>query len=329
MANEPMMYGGQAVIKGVMMRGPKHFAVACRRLNNEITVRVESIAFPNRAAFFRWPLIRGAMALVDAMHLGIKALMWSANVAIEDMDQEEAKQELKPGEQEKARKVTSAAINDIAIGGAMVTGLGIGVFLFIILPNIIAGLLHPGILESKAALNTVEGVLRMVFFLTYVSVVGLMPNIREVFQYHGAEHRAINTFEAGRTLEFENTRDFGTIHVRCGTNFILIVLLLSIFVFSFLPWNSVLERILMRLALLPLLAGVAYEIIRWAGKRSTVPLVRAMLAPGLMLQYITTRPPSDDQVEVALASLQAVIAREREEAAAPEGTPVPQAAAAS
>ncbi len=325
---EPMLYGGQAIIKGVMMRSPKFFAVACRRASGAINTRVEPIVFPNRPAFLKWPLVRGSLALFDSMVLGIKALMWSASLAMEDIEAEEAANasEHDKQEMEKAHKVAGGHVNDVAIGGALVVGLGFGVLLFIILPNIIAGWLSPGLIHGRVALNLVEGVIRVSFFLLYIAVVGFMPDIREVFEYHGGEHRAINTFEAGLPLTFENTKGFGTVHVRCGTNFILIVLVLSIVVFSVLPWSSPLERILGRLVLLPLVAGMAYEVIRFAGRNTHNRLIRAILAPGLALQYITTRPPSDDQVEVALASLNCVVEAEKSAEDQPVKTAVPQAA---
>lgn len=307
-----MMYGGQAIIKGVMMRSPKYFAVSCRRADETVETRVEPVPLPNRPKVLKWPLVRGSVALVDAMMLGIKALFWSASLAMEDVEQQEAaKSPRKRAENQRAKATAKGKISDVAIGGALLAGLGMGVFLFIILPNIVAGWMEPW-LKSKAALNLVEGVLKVLFFLAYIAAVGLMRDIREVFQYHGAEHRAINTFEAGRPLDFDSTREFGTIHVRCGTNFILIVLVLSIFVFSVLPWNSVLERVAWRLLLLPLVAGMAYEVIRFAGRRADNGNIRALLAPGLALQYLTTRPPQDAQVEVALAALNAVVRAEAE-----------------
>lgn len=311
MSGEPLMYGGQAVIRGVMMRSPRFFSVACRRESGELCLRVEPVPFQARPAFLKWPVLRGAMALVDALRLGLRALLWSASVAAEDIEPSQGGvSNRRAREAEKARRVAGSAVNDIAVGGALVSGLGIGIFLFIILPHMISGWLHPAFIQSRFALNAVEGALRISFFLLYVALIGLMPNIREVFQYHGAEHRAINTFEAGRPLDLDQTRAFGVIHVRCGTNFILIVLVLSIFAFSFLPWSSPLERVLMRLALLPLVAGVAYEIIRLAGRRPGSRLLAALIAPGLWLQHLTTRPPADDQVEVGLAALRAVIEAE-------------------
>ncbi len=317
-----MMYGGQAIIKGVMMRSPRYFAVSCRRANTEIQTRVEPIVFANRPKILRWPMVRGTVALLDAMLLGVKALFWSASLAMEDAEElDGAASRKQKKERERAEATAKGKISDVAIGGALVVGLGLGVFLFIVLPNIVAGWLHPWV-HGKAALNIVEGILKVVFFLAYVAVVGRMRDIREVFQYHGAEHRAINTFEAGRPLDFESTRDFGTIHVRCGTNFILIVLVVSIFVFAVLPWNSVLERVMLRLLLLPVVAGIAYEIIRFAGRRAESRMMRTLLAPGLALQHLTTRPPQDDQVEVALAALNAVIEAEAEGVADPQAEPV-------
>ncbi len=305
------MYGGQAVIKGVMMRSPRYFAVSCRRESGEITTRVERVPLVKRASPLKWPMVRGALALVDAMNLGIRALMWSASLAMEDTVGA-------AGSDSQGTQKASGRVTDIAIGGSLVFGLGFGVLLFIVLPSVIAGLMKGSLLHTRFQLNLVEGVTKVVFFLAYVTMVGLMPNIREVFQYHGAEHRAINTFEADRPLTLDATRDFGTIHMRCGTNFILIVLVLSIFAFSLLPWSGVVERVALRLVLLPLVAGVAYEIIRLAGRNAHSKWMRAVLAPGLALQLITTRPPSDNQVEVALAALQAVVRAEAEGLAEPE-----------
>ncbi len=316
-----MMYGGQAIIKGVMMRSPKYFAVSCRRANSEIQTRVEPIVFANRPNVLRWPMVRGTVALLDAMLLGVKALFWSASLAMEDAEELDAAASRKQKEErERAQATAKGKISEVAIGSALVVGLGLGVFLFIVLPNIVAGWLDPWV-HGKAALNIVEGILKVVFFLAYVVAVGQMQDIREVFQYHGAEHRAINTFEAGRPLDFDSTRDFGTVHVRCGTNFILIVLVVSIFVFAVLPWNSVLERVILRLLLLPVVAGIAYEIIRFAGRHAENRTMRTLLAPGLALQYLTTRPPQNGQVEVALAALNAVIEAEAEGVADPQAEP--------
>lgn len=291
------------------MRSPRFFSVACRRENGELRVRVERIPLSKRPAFLGLPLVRGSLALFDAMHLGVKALMFSAGVAAEDIEEEEqAKSKRAKKEVEAGRKNTSGAITDIAIGGALVTGLGMGVLLFIIFPHLVAGWIHSvGLMHNKLALNLVEGFIRVTFFIGYILAIGRMKNIREVFQYHGAEHRAINTFEADRPLTLEETRPFGRIHFRCGTNFMLIVLVLSIFVFSFLPWEGFIQRIGWRLALLPLIAGMAYEALRFTSRRCHLGWIQKLVSPGLALQKLTTREPSDDQVEVALEALRAVI----------------------
>lgn len=328
MSNEPLLYGGQAVIRGVMMRSPRFFSVACRRESGELRVRVEKVPLSKRPAFLRLPLVRGSLALFDAMHLGVKALMFSAGVAAEDIaEEEQAKSKRAKKEVEDGRKNTSGAITDIAIGGALVTGLGMGVFLFIIFPHLVAGWIHSaGLMQNKLALNLVEGFIRVTFFISYILAIGRMKNIREVFQYHGAEHRAINTFEADRPLTLEETRPFGRIHFRCGTNFMLIVLVLSIFVFSFLPWEGVIQRIGWRLALLPLIAGMAYEALRFTSRRCHLGWIQKLVSPGLALQKLTTREPSDDQVEVALEALRAVIDAEEKGDVPQQEEPTPAVA---
>ncbi|MDH7481429.1 MAG: DUF1385 domain-containing protein [Armatimonadota bacterium] len=340
-----VQYGGQAVIEGVMMRSPRFFAVACRKMNREIVVQQESVESLLRR--FQWlnkPFLRGTLALIDAMVLGIKSLMYSANVAMEDIENANPKKQkggqgtvaglfgvLKSivlssalflvgtaGESELKKKST---VNDIAIGGTLVLGLGLGVGLFVILPHIVIGLLEKTI-KSSILLNLAEGIFRLALFVGYVAAISLMKDIRRVFEYHGAEHKVINTFEAGLELTPENFAKHGTIHQRCGTSFILLVLVLSIFLFAFLGWHHIWYlRIISRLALLPVLAGLAYEAIRYAGRHKDSKVVNFFLAPGLLLQKLTTRQPSDDQVEVALKALEAVLDKERE-----SGSPVPQAA---
>ncbi|MHB0997954.1 MAG: DUF1385 domain-containing protein [Armatimonadota bacterium] len=316
-------YGGQAVIEGVMMRGPRFFAVACRRANKEIIVKSESVETLTKG--FKWlnkPFLRGTLALIDAMALGMKTLMFSANVQMEDIQLEEQKaksgniaEEVKQtveSSDSKSKKTKGQAINDIAVAGTMVLGLALGIGVFMIGPHLLVDLLKKWI-KNPIGLNIAEGGVRISMFVGYLLLISLMKDIRRVFMYHGAEHRVINTYEAGHELTEENIAKYGTIHPRCGTSFIVIVLILSILVYSFLGWTTEWYlRIIYRLALLPVIAGMAYEIIKFAGKHKESALLKVLLAPGLLLQRITTRPPTDDQVEVALTALTAVIDKEKE-----------------
>ncbi len=320
MADKPQ-YGGQAVIEGVMMRGPKYYAVACRRANNEIVVRQEPVE-STILGKFKWlnkPFLRGTLALIDAMALGMKALMFSANLAMEDIEAAEA---AKPQSEKKVKKARAAKatatdggtqkINDIAIWGTMMLALAIGIGIFFVLPHLLTGLLQKNI-ANPLVLNAVEGVVKFAIFIGYILGISRMKDIRRVFEYHGAEHRVINTYEAGLELTAENIAKYGTIHQRCGTSFILIVLVISIIVHMFLGWDPAwYMRVPIRLAFLPIIAGLAYETIRFAGKHKDSKILTALLSPGLMLQRVTTQPPSDDQIEVATAALQAVLEKERE-----------------
>ncbi|MCC6445089.1 MAG: DUF1385 domain-containing protein [Armatimonadetes bacterium] len=203
------------------------------------------------------------------------------------------------------------SISEIAVGATMVVGLALGVGLFVVLPNAMAGILGRWF-TNPISLNLAEGVLRLLIFIGYVGAISLMKDIQRVFQYHGAEHKVINTFEANQPLTLENALKQTRIHPRCGTSFILIVLLISIIVFSFLGWPAWYWRILSRLLLLPVIAGISYEIIRLAGRQKDAAWTRILLAPGLWSQYITTREPSNGQVEVAMKALQAVLDKENQ-----------------
>jgi len=321
LAKNNVQYGGQAVIEGVMMRGPRFFAVACRRVNKEIVVEQESVESILRK--FQWlnkPFLRGTLALIDAMALGIKSLMFSADIAMADIDESDPKKpkrvDTETGDINAAStgndggqttKAKSRSVNDIAISATMVLGVALG---FVIAPHLLVGLLGR-LIHRSLLLNLAEGIVRICLFVGYVAVISLMKDIRRVFEYHGAEHKVINTFEADLELTPENFAKFTTIHPRCGSSFILVVLILSIVVFSFLGWANVwYERIFSRLLLLPVIAGLGYEVIRFAGRHKESRVLAFILAPGLWLQRLTTREPADDQVEVALCALQAVLVKE-------------------
>jgi len=303
-----------------MMRSPRFFAVACRRQNKEIVVQQESIESLFKK--FQWlnkPFLRGTLALIDALALGMKSLTFSANVAMEDAQEADPKKEKPPvagnpgraSEDPQGRAATPKRqpINDIAVGAAVVLGIALGLGVFVVAPRLLVGLMKKHIHQS-VWLNLMAGGVKLTLFVGYILAISLMKDIRRVFQYHGAEHKVINTFEAGMELTPENFSKHTTIHPRCGTSFLLIFVVASILVFCLLGWSGVWLRIVQELALLPVVAGLAYEVIRYAGRHRDSRVLNILLAPGLWLQRLTTREPTDDQVEVALRALQVVLEKE-------------------
>ncbi len=323
--DERTQYGGQAVVEGVMMRSPRFFAIACRRLSDaEIVIKLEPVE--KHVGAFQWlnkPFLRGSLALVDAMALGIKALTYAANVqATDTLAQSEAPAagaaNLAMGEGMTEKQASpDGTINGIAIGATTVLSLALGFGLFWVLPALATDKFLPT--HGRLLSNLSEGGIRLAIFFLYIAAISQMAHIQRVFQYHGAEHKAINTLERGAAMTVENARASDRIHPRCGTNFIFIVLMTSIAVFSLVPRHPfsegigpVLETVLLRLLLLPIVAGVAYEILKWAGQNRDKAWAQALIAPGLWTQYLTTRVPDDSQLEVAIASLDAVWAKEHD-----------------
>lgn len=326
--SEYLQYGGQAVVEGVMMRSPRFFSVACRRPDGEIVLRTEPIAssFLGRLQWLKRPFLRGSLALVDAMTLGMKALNFSAQVQAEAIPASagaERPQQPVPSTDGSTGGATGASrsINDIVIGGVMVLAFVFGVLLFVALPTLLTQLVQTRLgVEHPIALNLVDGVIRITIFLVYIAAIARLHNIARVFQYHGAEHKAINTLEAGGELDVAVCMRASRIHPRCGTSFIIVVLLASILVHSVFPRPpQYLVRVGLHIALIPLVAGVAYEVIRLAGRLRNARVLTALLAPGRWTQGLTTREPDVEQVEVALAALKAVIERENAPAAGAEG----------
>lgn len=283
--NKKPNVGGQAVIEGVMMRGKTHVAVAVRKPDGEISVDVRPVnSISDRYPILKKPFLRGVVSLVESLVMGMKALAYSAQVSGDEDEKLDSK--------EMALTIAVSA--------------GLAILLFIVIPTWSMRFLT-GITQDHMALNLAEGVLRMAIFLAYIAAISSMNDIQRVFQYHGAEHKTIYTYEAGLPLKVENVRPFSTLHPRCGTNFLMIVMLISMFIFTFLGWPSLLERIASRIILMPVIAGVSYELIRYAGAHTDNPLVRIAITPGLLLQKLTTRQPDDSQIEVAIASLKAVV----------------------
>ena len=332
MPDERQQYGGQAVVEGVMMRSPRFFAVACRRLSTgEIVIQQEPVeTVLRRVMWLNKPFLRGTLALIDAMAMGMKALTYAANIQMQD---ESAKSEapaagavgLAMGEgapNSGGVGTENQSINGIAIGLTSVLALLLGFGLFWTLPALLTDRFFPG--HGRFAANLAEGGIRLLIFFLYIGLISRMAHVQRVFQYHGAEHKAINTLEAGLPLTLDHARQASRIHPRCGTNFIFIVLITAIVVFSILPRHSfndgpgpLLATAGLRLLLLPVVAGIAFEILKWAGSNRDKAWAQALIAPGLWTQYLTTRVPDDPQIEVALAALHSVWDKEHEAAPAP------------
>lgn len=320
---EYLQYGGQAIIEGVMMRTPRFFSVACRAPNGEIVTTTEAIekTWIGRQNWLKLPFLRGSLALLDSMALGIRAMRFASNIQLEAQYQKDV-------EAAKLEKVPSKRMQDISVAGAMVFALVFGIALFNLAPNLISANLGKAFgFKSDAAINFTTEMIKVIFFLGYVWLISRLPDIRRVFQYHGAEHKAINTLEAEQELTMENCQAQTRLHPRCGTSFAIVVLIVSIIMFTPLPrpqlGNPMLNgfvRFLVEIPLLSIVAGISYELIRLAGKFRSQKWVNVLFAPGLATQYLTTVEPEDDQVEVALTALVACM---EAEAAAAAGTPIP------
>lgn len=305
----PTSIGGEALIEGVMMRGPESIAIAIRKPDGEITVDRKPLqTLSKRYKLFKTPLIRGAVGIIESMVLGMKALMYSA----EFVDLEEDKN-AEPSKFDKfIEKIFGEKLQDAAIYFSVAIALVFGVGLFILFPNLVAGFMHFNKNTASGLIyyNLFEGAIRIILFLGYIILISRMKDIRRVFQYHGAEHKTIHCYENDEELTVENVKKYNTRHPRCGTAFLLVVMIVSIFVFSFLGWHNVLINILSRILLLPVVAGLSYEVIKFAG-RSTWRIMDIVSAPGLALQRFTTREPDDSQIEVAIEALKNVLVEDK------------------
>ncbi|MGC8767812.1 DUF1385 domain-containing protein [Calditerrivibrio sp.] len=277
--------GGQAVIEGVMMRAPSKFVIAVRRPDNQIVVQKKDIKI-DANKFFKKPFIRGLIGLYDALILGIQALNFSAHHALGE------------GEEKLSFK---------EIFFTLLFGFGLGIGLFLFLPLLLTDLLKlifPLIERSFLVYNLVDGIIRVIFFILYIYIISFFKDVKRVFQYHGAEHKSIFTFESGKELTVENARQMSRFHPRCGTSFLLIVMIVSIFVFTLIPKDShFLIKFLSRIVFVPVIAGISYEILKLSAKFQNNILVKILIAPGLWLQKLTTKEPDDSQLEVALISI--------------------------
>jgi uncharacterized protein YqhQ len=295
MTEETIHVGGQAVIEGVMMRTPGALAVAVRRPNGDITVKTEQIIAPSeRPRVLRLPIIRGVLNLFQAIRLGVQSLNYSANQSLDEDD---------------------TPLGPMALGLTIAFAFAMAIVLFVYAPLLLTNLLKraiPVLGHSTVLFNLVDGVIRIVFFLLYICGISLIKDLRRVFEYHGAEHKTIYTYEHGEELTPDHADKYSTLHPRCGTNFLLIVMLISILAFSVLRSDAPFYmKFLSRIVFIPLIAGVSYEIIRFAGRKQDIPWVQWISKPGLYLQKITTKPPSHDQLNVAIRALQEAVRLER------------------
>lgn len=306
--------GGQAIIEGVMMRGPHKTAMAVRKSDNDILIEVNDNGAVTENKLLKLPIIRGCVNFVSSLVVGMKALMFSADQV--DMEEEEEESKFDRWLEDKF----GDKIKDIVIYAAIAISLVMSVALFIMLPTLITRGLEWALgftplgaaAKTKLFTSVTEGVIKLVIFVGYLALVSQMKDIKRVFEYHGAEHKTIACYESGEELTVENVKKHTRFHPRCGTSFLLFVMIVSIILFAVLPKTGVFLRMLMRLLLLPVVAGISYEIIKWAG-RSDNALVQCLSKPGLWLQRLTTREPDESQIEVAIKSMTAVIPENSEE----------------
>ncbi len=300
------------MIEGVMMRGPKEIAVAVRKPDGEIEIDKKPIAsILQKYKWLKFPVIRGVVSFVESLVIGTKALMYSASFYDVEEEEDKEKKEAMSEEERKKQEAKESRAMTFAIYSSVVIALVFGIGIFMLLPTVLVGFIKHYIPGNILA-TLLEGVVRIAIFIAYIALVSNMKDIRRVFEYHGAEHKTIFCYEHGEELTVENARKFTRLHPRCGTSFLLIVMVISIILFSFISWSNPWLRLLLRLALLPVVAGLSYEIIKLAG-RSTGVVMKIVSAPGLWLQKLTTREPDDSQLEVAIASLKSVLTGNKED----------------
>jgi len=288
MKNADCNYGGQAVIEGVMMRSPLKYAIAVRKPDKEIILKIGKIrTLSDKMKFLKWPIFRGVINLIESLVLGLKALTYSAEQAT--------------GEEEK--------INSVEMFFTILIAFGLFIVFFIALPTAMARYLDR-YLSNVIIYNLFEGLLRISIFITYLFFISRIKDIKRVFEYHGAEHKVIYTYEAGEELNVDNVKKYSTLHPRCGTSFIFIVLIMSILVFSLLGRQTLLLRIAYRIAIIPIIAGLSYEILKLSAKNMNKSIVKWAVMPGLWFQKLTTSEPDNAQIEVAIKALEGVLPKE-------------------
>ena len=295
--NKRSSVGGQALIEGVMMRGSKGVATAIRKEDGEIIIEIDtSLPYTKRNKILGIPILRGFISLIDSLVIGIRKLNYSASFFEDGEEESKFDNWLKGKFKEKS--------NDIIIGCSLIFSLIFSVLLFFVLPTFVTGIFKKFYITNTIELNIIEGIIRVVIFLIYIYFIGKLEDINRVFQYHGAEHKTIFCYENNESLTPKNAKKYGRLHPRCGTNFLFLVMIVSILVFSLTGWNSIWQRIFYRIILLPIISGITYEIIKWMGN-SDSGISKVLAYPGLMLQKITTKEPDLMQLEVAIKALMA------------------------
>ncbi len=316
---EYLQYGGQAIVEGVMMRSPRFFSVACRAPNGKIVLQTEAIekTWVGRQKWLKLPFLRGTLALLDSMALGMKAMRFASHVQLDAAYSSSSEPLTGIDNALQSKKVQNAAI-----GITLAVSIIIGLFIFNFLPNLIAeGFRRFGV-HGGTAKNIVAETVKGCFFLGYIWAIGRLPDIKEVFRYHGAEHKAINTLESEQPLDMNHCKAQSRFHPRCGTSFAVIVLLVGFVLFTFVPrypitghegswYIDVPVRVGVEILILPFIAGISYELLRLAGKFRNEAWVNAAFKPGILTQYLTTVEPLEPHIEVALVSLQAVLEAEK------------------
>jgi len=299
--------GGQALIEGIMMKGPQKISMVVRKSNGELFYEVNNLKLEDQSKLKKVPFIRGVVILFEQLIIGTKALMKSADIAMEGIEQEPEKDWFdRLFEKEFFKRF---GIKDLALYMSLLLSIVLGMFLFVYIPTLSVHLFK-NVTKDVLIYNLIEGLVRIIIFLVYLYLISQMKDIRRVFEYHGAEHKTIHAYESGLELNIENIKKFSTLHPRCGTSFLLIVIIISIIVFSFAGWQSIALRVFVRLLLLPVVIGISYEIIRWAG-RSEGRIAKLISVPGLYLQKITTKEPDDSQIEIAIEALKLVIPEDK------------------
>ena len=300
---EETLVGGQAVLEGVMMRTPHAWAITCRKKSGELSTLSEPLErLSEKHKWMGWPVVRGVMTLGHAMTLGFRALRFSANVQLDELQKDEPRPEQKKFE-----------IGGWVAAANIVISVGFFIFMYKYLPLLATTELkkaHPA-LNGQITFNLVDGIIRLVLFLVFIGATSLLADIRRVYQYHGAEHKTVFAFENGDPLTTGAVQTYPTFHPRCGTSFLMTVMIISIFVYMLVPVTTFWARFAVRIALLPVITGVSYEIIRFASKRRK-SLFAVMTAPGLWLQRVTTKPPSDEQAKCAIDALQQALVLEKQ-----------------
>ena len=298
--------GGQAVIEGVMMKGPEKIATSVRKPDGEIVSEIKESGSLRKNRILKLPVIRGCVNFFDSMIIGVQSLMYSAKFFDVDEDGNSIEEEPSKFEKWLEEKLGSEKMLNVVIYFSVIVSLFFSVGLFILLPGAIGEVVRKFIINNNYVVTLCEGIIRISVFILYLALVSQMKDIKRVFMYHGAEHKSINCYEHGEELTVENVKKYSRLQPRCGTSFLLIVMMVSMLVFFFIPKVHFALRLLLPLALLPVVAGLSYEVIKYAGRHDNA-FTKIIGAPGMWFQHITTKEPDDSQIEVAIVSLKAVM----------------------